>query len=222
MDKNKLLVSRVILVLIILVSFGTALGVIGYLLSPKKSSPIVVQSTPKAIITPIPEPTLTPTPESTTISTPIPLETPNINISEWKDYKNKNLSLEFKYPLELFIAEKNQKIIIDALKPDDPMQHTSTGIISKMTISPDARGVQEIINEYKNNNLNSFSTEQILINGVKTTRITFRGAYAGEMNYVVLIRNEKKAETIVIYYMDNSVYQKTFEQILFTFKLFTY
>ncbi len=60
MNENKLVPAKIILVLIILLSFGTVMGVIGFSLSLKESPSVAVQPTPTL------KPTITPTP--TTIS----------------------------------------------------------------------------------------------------------------------------------------------------------
>lgn len=96
MIKNKLSFIKLVLILIILFSFGTLIGIITYSLSLKKSSPIAVQ------------PTIEPTIESAV--TPTLTVAPGINTSDWKTYKSEKFGIEFNYPTELFITERNQEI----------------------------------------------------------------------------------------------------------------
>lgn len=64
MTQNKLLPTKVIMVLIVLLSFGTVMGVVGYLLFLKKNPPISVQ------------PTIEPTPKA--------VKKPNLKLTETK------------------------------------------------------------------------------------------------------------------------------------------
>ncbi len=60
MLENKLPIAKIILVLIILLSLGTVLGVIAYSLTLKKSSPVVIQPIEEPTATPTIKPTITP------------------------------------------------------------------------------------------------------------------------------------------------------------------
>ncbi len=94
MINNKLSSEKIILAIVILV----ALGIIAYFIMLKNPSPVAVQPTASPTITPIitsaPEPTLTPTPEPAIIPTP----TPNIDISNWKTYRNEDYGYSVEYP----------------------------------------------------------------------------------------------------------------------------
>ena len=59
---NKLLPAKIILVLIVLLSFGTVMGVVGYSLTLKKNPPTAVQPATESTITPAPQLTITPIP----------------------------------------------------------------------------------------------------------------------------------------------------------------
>lgn len=185
-----------LLILIAIISLGTVLGITAYSLILKKSPPVAAQ------------PKKNP-PEMPVDNTPSGHE-----IANWKTYKSQKLGIEFNYPPELFVTEENQEIIIDSLKPDDPQQQSSLGISSKMEITEDARNIQEITNEYKNNNYDNFSVEEIPMNGLKASEITFTGAYGGEIHHIILTKREIKSKTLIINYID----KKTFEQILTTLK----
>ena len=89
MVSNKLLPAKIILVLIILLSFGTVMGVIGYSLSLKKSPPVTVQPTPSS----------------------------NNGIADWQTYKSEDYGFEIKYPAN-FKIERNILWSADSTMPE--------------------------------------------------------------------------------------------------------
>lgn len=105
MLNDKLSSAKTILAIVILV----ALGLVVYFIMPKNSLPVIVQPTPSPTITPTL--TVTPTVTPTAIITSIP--TPNIDISDWKTYKNDKYEFEFNYPKEWIIK---QEMVIDLSK----------------------------------------------------------------------------------------------------------
>ncbi len=70
MANNKLLLAKIILILIILFSFSTVFGVITYLNSTKNSPQIIIHPSPNS----------------------------DIDISDWKTYRNEKYGYEIKYP----------------------------------------------------------------------------------------------------------------------------
>ncbi|MBU4338113.1 PT domain-containing protein [Patescibacteria group bacterium] len=101
MISDKISSSKIILAIVVL----AALGAIAYSVALKKVPPVAVQPTVSPIITPQPtamEPTLTPTPVITTEPTP------NIDISDWKIYRNDKYGFEIKYPSGWIVREETE------------------------------------------------------------------------------------------------------------------
>lgn len=107
MFKINLSLPKIILFIIVLFSFSIMLGVTGYLLSLKKTSPYIVQPTANPTVTSTPEPT--------------PSKIPSANTSDdWKIFRSNKYGFEFKYKSDWQLEQQNNYIELKPTTNDKP------------------------------------------------------------------------------------------------------
>lgn len=106
MVKDKLSIAKSILILIILVSLSTVLGVSAYLVSLKKTQSIIVQPTPKSTVA---------------------LTSPNNEIANWQTYRNEKYGFQLEYP---------QRFIFTSSGPNVSQQAIDRGEMISGTVQP--------------------------------------------------------------------------------------
>lgn len=133
MKPQPLSIAKLLLAVIIFISVGTAFGVMAYIVSLKKSSPVAVQ--PK--VSPVSEPT--PIIKSET--------------ADWKTYRNEEYGLEFNYPNNYCIQEGlvQEQYFIEIFANCPPPKHETSAFAgfsssyAVINIAKDTRNLEEFI-----------------------------------------------------------------------------
>lgn len=138
-----------------------------------------------------------------------------VDISNWKTYRNEEYGFEVKYPTDWFAIEDSRGINFTPLSPDDPLQASSIGLASSMTIQRKDDSVQNRIAEYMEQD--GFAQNEIIVSSNLTAvRTTYIGGYAGETHVAVLI--PRGSTLFEIHYVSSDQWSVP-EGILSTFKL---
>ncbi len=179
MTGNKLVPAKIILVLIILLSFGTVMGVIGYSLSLKNSPPVAVQPTI--------EPTIIPTLEPTEVPTITPAPTEDVN---GKCINGRFTNIAGGYSFDCFpewkfaIAKTNEPRTDSLFGPDA----TETGGMGGVGVTDRYSSIDDYLK--KNSDVTLTNKRKITIDGA----VGLRDHYAGfptQGEEVVLFKDGK-------------------------------
>ncbi|MDP3057402.1 MAG: hypothetical protein Q8N37_02675 [bacterium] len=194
MAENKLSsIKSLLIFVIILFAFITALIIVVYLPAFKNYSPVVVQ------------PTVEPTPV--------------VDISDWKTYRNEDIGFEIKYPVGWYLYSDSPSDIF--IQPNEeipesvPGPYASALGIKIITIKAGSDLLQLIKPEFGQDGIN-FTKELLMIGGTQGLKIiSICDGFelgCGTPHWFVAKEN-------ILYHFDSNLgYNKTFDQILFTFE----
>lgn len=133
----------------------------------------------------------------------------------WKTYQNKERGFEVKYPTDWYIDEGFRGVHISPLSPEDPLNASSAGLMSTLTISIEKETLQEILEAHRT--AEAFSQKEVTFPRVtNVTQVTSIGQYAGETHYFFLIPIEN--EVIQIHYASAQKHLPKFESITRSFR----
>ncbi|MBI2028101.1 MAG: hypothetical protein HYT07_00695 [Candidatus Levybacteria bacterium] len=189
-----------------IVSFGIAIGVIGYLLGTKQNQ-TVVQNQQSSVV-----PTLS-QPSPTAID-----ETAN-----WKTYTDDKYSFQFKYPSEWVIASKLDNALEGVARYialTDPLLSESASLVFSIQIKPNSSYSNELTKTKAD--IGASEEHNIVISGIDGKKYSTVGEATGpgpdKLSSYVLPLNGGSFLITIAPEQENKNYTATIDQILSTFK----
>lgn len=133
-------------------------------------------------------------------------------------FKSNIFGISFYYPANFFVFEEGDTINVSPFKEDDlNNQESSIGITSNLTIT--LRKKEPFLNNViltQNYDSREFHEEKITYKGIKSLKQSYKGEYADEMNYIILVNykniSPEKSDLLYIHYTE--VNKDTYEKIL--------
>lgn len=155
------------------------------------------------------------------IKTLVPLEDENplsnihfSNFEKWKTYENREMGIEMKYPPELFISTSDEMIIFSPFNPNDPIKKQEGSVLADFKLSLKVESIEDVIKDRKSAELEELKQISLVVNKIKSQRLSYRDAFAGGMFFETYI--PKGEQTLSFWHSDTSATKPIYEKMLQT------